>query len=134
MKPYDYLFNSQNHTSFKNIQLANGYISKTTLFFELENIFVEIEAKGHIIFKDNNDSIILSTDVESPDSGKGVYTEVFCKVENKTIFLRFPQYVWIDNYPHCDGEHDRWDTKIIGYNELRYNLDTKDFSVEPVDK
>lgn len=40
------------------------------------------------------------------------------------IKLEFPIYKWIDHYPHCDGEHDRWEQQIIGYRELALDLAT----------
>ena len=30
------------------------------------------------------------------------------------ILFKLPDYQWIDHYPNCDGESDRWNTRIIG--------------------
>ena len=123
MRNYDKQFNSQQEKELK-IELANGYISTTKILFEAEKIVVKIDAKGVIDFLDFEDQVIASIDIPQQTGGKEVYTEVLCGVEDSCILLKFPIVEWIDNYPHCDGEHDRWDSKIIGYHKLVFDLKT----------
>jgi len=116
-------------TYYREIPIANGYISTTKIYCELEEIYLVVEAKGHIDFLDKNEQLITSFEVEKPDNGKGVYTEIHCKVEDGTLYTRFPIYSWYDNYPNCDGEYDRWDSITIGYYRVGYNLETKEVSM-----
>jgi len=83
LKTYDKLFNSAEHKE-KKYQLASGYISTTTVFFEEENITAKIEAKGDIAF--------------------------------------------------FDGEHDRWDSRTIGWHKLTFDVKTKEYTVEAYDE
>ena len=53
--------------------------------------------------------------------GRGKYLSLYCRADEKNIFLDFPVYEWIDNYPHCDGEYDRWDTKELDINTLTFD-------------
>lgn len=127
MKDYDKVFNSEENIGIKSFQLATGYISSTTILFEKEKIVAKIEAKGHIDYFDCEDTLIASFDVPSQTGGKETYNEVLCETEENTIVLKFPIVEWIDNYPNCDGEHDRWDAQTIGYNTLKFNYKTKEY-------
>ncbi len=118
----DIIFNSEKDVNLKMYQIASGYISQTKIFFEKENVLAVIEAKGTVEFYGTDEKLIASGKVPPVVSGKEVYEEVGCQTENNMIKLQFPIYEWIDNYPHCDGEHDRWDTKIIGYHTLTLDL------------
>ena len=109
-------------------QIASGYISETAIHFEKEGIIALVQASGHVDYYDLNDELLASADAPSVDSGREVYEEVSCEVVGNTIIIGFPIVKWIDNYPNCDGEHDRWDSVIIGYNTV--NFDISDNTVE----
>lgn len=117
-------FNSEKDSENTLYQLASGYISQTTILFEKEHVVAVIDAKGSVEFYNTDDVLIASGSVPVKDSGKGLYMDVTCRSENDRIELRFPIYEWIDNYPNCDGEHDRWDTRIVGYHTLALDLTT----------
>lgn len=117
-------FNSEKDSENTLYQLASGYISQTTILFEKEHVVAVIDAKGSVEFYNTDDVLIASGSVPVKDSGKGLYMDVTCRSENDRIELRFPIYEWIDNYPNCDGEHDRWDTRIVGYHTLVLDLTT----------
>lgn len=129
MKVYDKIFNSGENIGFKSFQLANGYISFTEILFEKEKIVARIEAKGHIEFFDCENIQLASFDIPVQTGGKETYNEVLCRTEENVIVLKLPIVEWVDNYPNCDGEYDRWDTKTIGYNILKYNLETKEITL-----
>lgn len=119
----DIIFDSEKSTE-KMYQLASGYISQTTILFEKENIIAVIQAKGSVEFYSMDDKLIAAGSVPAVENGKGVYEDIRCQAESGLIRLRFPIYEWIDNYPNCDGEHDRWDTRIVGYHTLTLELST----------
>ena len=133
MKVYDKIFKST-ETKEEKYQLASGYISTTTVFFEEENIVAKIEAKGEVIFFDGDDAELAAVQMPEQSGGREVYEDVICSVEAGKIMLKFPIVKWIDNYPHCDGEHDRWDSQIIGWHILRFDTKTKDITVENHEK
>lgn len=113
----DIVFNSEKGKS--SFQIASGYISVTTVLFEKEDIVAVIDAKGAVEFYNINDELLAAGEVSAVESGRQVYEEVCCEADENAIIIRFPIVKWIDNYPHCDGEHDRWDSKIIGYHTLK---------------
>ena len=131
MTNYDKIFNSKSEKSSK-LQLANGYISTTNILFEEEKIVVKIDADGTVGFLDLEDKVIASISIPEQTGGKQVYTELMCSVEADFILLKFPIVEWIDNYPHCDGEYDRWDSKIIGYHNLDFDLKTNQIILKVV--
>lgn len=105
-------------------QLASGYISTTTILFEKENIVAVVEAEGNAEFYDMSDNLIASAKAPEVDNGKGKYVEIGLDAGSGFVQLKFPIYEWIDNYPNCDGEHDRWDTRIVGFNPMTLDLST----------
>lgn len=124
-KKIDKVFLSGNGVK-KTFQLASGYISQTTIHFENENIIAVIQAAGSVEFFDRDDTLIAAGSVSPDDSGRKVYEDVICQVKDDVLILQFPIYEWLDNYPHCDGEHDRWDTRIIGFHALNLDLQTRE--------
>lgn len=129
MKNFENVYNSFNNTDFIKFQLANGYISNTEILFEVEKIIVNIDAKGNAEFFNLTGELLKSVEIQKQTGGKEVYTEILCDVENSAIVLKFPIVEWIDNYPNCDGEYDRWDSKVIGYTTLTYNIETQEVTV-----
>ncbi len=117
------IFNSDNYPNGEIVNLASGYVSLTKIEFINENITVNIEAKtGDVEFYDSEAKKCFSAKIEIPSSGDEKFSEVKCVVEGEKIKLGFPQYTYKDNYPHCDGEHDRWTKTISGFNFLCYNF------------
>lgn len=105
------------------INLACGHISLNEIEFINEKVIVNIEAKtGEIELFDFKSNKLLSTKVKTPLSGDEKFSEVKCIVEGEQIKLGFPQYTYKDNYPHCDGEHDRWTKTISSFDFLCHNI------------
>lgn len=52
------------------------------------------------------------------------YGDVECGVVEGNICFRMPVYDWDDYYPHCDGESDRWNRKIIKWFRVVFDCDT----------
>lgn len=116
-------FDSEKYPQGQEIGLACGYISMNEITFLREKCMVTLEAKtGEVAFYDREGRQLLTTAVELPACGDEKYSEVRCQVEGDVIRLGFPQYRFKDNYPNCDGEHDRWTKYISGYTYLRYDL------------
>ncbi len=119
MTKADIIFNSEHGE--KTFQIASGHISETTVLFEKEGISALIHAKGYVEFYNVDGELLASGNLPEVESGKQVYEEVRCSADGNLITLSFPIYTWIDHYPNCDGEHDRWSTKTIGYNTVTFD-------------
>lgn len=120
---HEVTFHSDNYPNGQMIELACGYISLTKIRFVNENITVAVEAKtGEVDFYDSEAKKCLSTKIEVPLSGDEKFSEVKCIVDGQQIKLGFPQYTYEDNYPYCDGEHDRWTKTISGFHFLCYDF------------
>lgn len=120
---YDVIFDSALHPDGEMVTLASGYISLTKIGFVKEQITVAVEAKtGAVDFYDEEDKKLLSAKIETPAAGDEKFSEVKCMAESGIINLGFPRYTYKDNYPHCDGEHDRWTKTVAGYTFLSYDM------------
>lgn len=125
----DYIINLSENTT-KEIQIASGYISVTNILLENENIALEISANGTIVFYPPDDAKPIKAELPDSDGGREVYENVVIRKEDDNIIVSFPVYQWIDNYPNCDGEHDRWDTVTIGYHDVVYDLSNSTVSIK----
>lgn len=120
-KKFDIVFNSEKDNG-KSFQIANGHISQTSILFEIEKIIAVVDAEGIASFRDMDDCCLSTCYVDREESGKAVYESVVLKADGDVITISFPVCEWIDNYPNCDGEHDRWDSRIIDYLDIRFDI------------
>ena len=127
-KNFDIVFNSEKDNG-KTFQIANGYISQTKVLFENEKLIAVIDAKGAVSVIDMDDCSLGAFYVVREESGKAVYESVVLKVDDDVITISFPVCEWIDNYPNCDGEHDRWDSRIIDYIDVRFDIKEQNFII-----
>lgn len=114
----DIVYNSETARGTATHQLASGYISQTVILFEKEAVTAVVQAEGSVEFFGGDGALIAAGQAPAVVSGKECYTDIGCQVKDGRICLLFPVYKWIDNYPHCDGEHDRWDTRIVDWHPL----------------
>ncbi len=119
----DIVYNSENGS--QKYQIASGYISETVILFKKEEIAIRVFAEGRVDFLDLDGNPLAVGKVEAQTGGREVYEELVCEADEKTLTLKFPIVKWIDNYPNCDGENDRWDSVIIGYNTLIFDRENK---------
>ncbi len=117
---YDFIFDSTNGETKFN--LATGHISTTSIYLKNEKLYLVIDANGSYHIFDESGNEKHNGKVIPQDNGRQLFEEIFCSSNNKLLTIKFPIYEWIDNYPHCDGEHDRWDTKIIDFNTVTIEL------------
>ena len=118
---YDFVFNSSNVLGEKDYEFKREHYDSPVftlcIFFEKENVCLKVDADGNTIFSDVN-GIELYRDKAD---GKGrFFSEVYCKVRDGVISVRFPVQEIVDHYPNCDGEYDRYsyitkDNIIIDY-------------------
>ena len=116
----------------ENCHLACGFITRTDILFKEENIAAVIECTGEIEFRRPDDmrNTIAAVTVPKQEGGREIYMDVTCSVEDGQIVLKMPIYSWIDHYPNCDGESDRWDAETIGYHTVRFCVATEEVNVD----
>ena len=120
---YDKLYEGQGKKTFT---LACGMISTTSIYFKDAALLVKVEAEGEVFFYDATGELQASCTLERQDRR---YNEVICEIKDGKVLLEFTIYKYVDNYPHCDGEHDRWDEIRIGALPVCYDLEQKTATV-----
>lgn len=101
------------------------------IYFVQEGIVALIVQEAHRVdFYQSDDTYLASQEIPAVKEGRHAYLNVVCGVEGDRITMKFPIYWWYDNYPHCDGEYDRWDTKTVGYHVVTFRLSDHSVSVE----
>ena len=109
-------------------QIPSGYISEMSILFEKENVIAQVQAKGQAAFYDLDGQLLASGEVPAA-GGREVYEELCCQVEEGKLALLFPVYQWIDTYPNCDGENDRWIARKVGAHTLTFDTEKKTVTV-----
>lgn len=104
-----------------------GYVEDTEVYFKNEKIYLIVENTGNIVFISENGKQLAKTLV-LPDTKNGKHDDAYCKVIDGKIYVYLPIVDYEDNYPHCDGEYDRWSVVHIGYICIAFN--TVDSSLE----
>ena len=110
-----YLDSSRLESGYIRFGIACGYDFTTEVHFIHENILAVITAAGEVAFYDSDNQLLEKTTVAPDGDGRGCYQDVCCKAEQGKILVQFPIYSWVDHYPDCDGESDRWSARIIDY-------------------
>ena len=84
---------------------------------------VVVSCEGAAVFYGSD-----GNEIARVDKGDGCFKEARLSWESGRVSVEFGQIHYIDNYPNCDGEHDRWDEvrKVL----RRVTLDLGDCSVE----
>ena len=128
-------YNSNERTDYlkMNAPYYNA-IESTKITFGVEEIVATIDSLGHIEFFDMEENSLGYVDfpVSKDPSEKGhtaQYGDAQCCANGSEIRFQLPVYGWEDNYPHCDGESDRWDRYIARWFEVIFDCNTKQISV-----
>ena len=103
---YDKLYEG---TGKRTFPLACGVISTTRIYFKEVDVLVKVEAEGELFFYNTEGQLLATCSLERQERR---YNEVNCMVKDGEIVLAFTLYAYVDNYPHCDGEYDRWDCAL----------------------
>jgi len=118
---YDHIITSSEGLKQERFSLSCGFYDTTYFLFRQINLRVNIHCKGEVSFYTEEGIALHTVEAKPMDSGRGCYMDVLITATDDTLIFQLPEYEWIDHYPHCDGESDRWDTRIIGIrDEIRY--------------
>ena len=108
---YDHIFDSSTAFYGKKYTLDTDHQRPTIVFFEKEGVVLSADANGNAVFSNTDGDILYRGKADGPNP---FFDRIHCSVVGCTVHVLFPIVKWIDNYPHCDGEHDRWDEIIVG--------------------
>lgn len=114
---YDHIIKSAEELKDACFHLSCGFYETTTFLFEKANFAVFIHNKGTFTFYTVDGQKIETVKAKPMESGRGCYMDVLITTTEEGVHFKLPDYQWIDHYPHCDGESDRWSTRIIGTND-----------------
>jgi len=114
-------FNSFDISGLYTLPNFYGHVEDTEVFFPDEKIYMVVNKNGNIAFEDENRNELAKI-VVTPDTKNNMHDNVYCKAESGKIKVWLPIVEYIDNYPHCDGEYDRWDVKYIAYDYIVFDV------------
>ena len=111
---YDHTIRQSQVLDNAQFHLSCGFYETTAFFFEKANFAVVIHCRGEFTFYTPAGEKLGSVKAKPMTSGRGCYMDVQITTDGDQVIFRLPEYDWIDHYPDCDGESDRWDARIIG--------------------
>lgn len=109
---YDFVFDSEKKLwgrSHEEVEFDGETKPEVSILFEREGIVLRADQKGNAVFRDLEGSVIHEDRAESG----GYFSRVHVRVHEGRAVAEFPVTKWIDHYPHCDGEYDRWSEVIL---------------------
>ena len=117
---YDYTFNNSSAWYETEYQIDCENNKPVIVYFERENILLHASADGCAIFFDTDGNELFR---DQADGKQRRFSKIYCCVRENKIIVNFPIIKWVDNYPHCDGEYDRWDEIIVEKIAITYTVD-----------
>ncbi|MBQ8860823.1 MAG: hypothetical protein IJ015_05770 [Ruminococcus sp.] len=106
---YNHILDSSNSAYESKFEIDYKNDKALTILFEKENIVLTADSHGNATFENTDGTKILSGKAEC----SRIFSEIYCKVQDNVITVRFPVMKTIDHYPNCDGEYDRYSEVIV---------------------
>ena len=110
-----YLTTQKQEDGYIQFNIHYGTFGHTEVIFIHEGVRMVVDSNVTVDFYDSEKNLLASVTETPPTEGRRRYLDISCKVEGDKIYFRFPYYDWVDHYPYCDGENDRWDAYVTGY-------------------
>lgn len=109
---FDYVFDSEQvrwGSCEEKLELDIEKKPQVSVLFEKEGVILHADCHGNTVFRDTDGNEVY---VEAVDTER-LFWNIYVSVDEGKICVRFPATKWIDYYPNCDGEHDRWSEVIV---------------------
>ena len=106
---YDYIYDSEKQVYEAEVSINRETEPDLKVLFEKENIILHADRHGNATFYDVAGNEIHKGKAESEIS----FNKIYVCIKEEKISVRFPIIEWIDHYPNCDGEYDRWSERIV---------------------
>lgn len=111
----DHIFDSSAQVYETTYAIQRETDTPMTIFFPQEQIVLQADAQGNAVFFHADGTEIRK---EKLDGNGRFFSRIVCRVNAQTIFAKFITSKWVDHYPHCDGEHDRWSEIFVDQIEI----------------
>lgn len=82
---------------------------KMSVLFENEGVVLTADKDGNYAIESKDGTAVSSGKAQSDRR----FMFIYCSIKDNAISVRFPVTETVDHYPNCDGEYDRYSTKII---------------------
>ncbi|MBQ8000828.1 MAG: hypothetical protein IJ298_06350 [Ruminococcus sp.] len=92
-----------------SIKIGNEILRKTSF----EGCTIIVSNEGEVVIYDTDDSIALHT-----EKTEKCFKEIRFIWEEDSIRVQFGHTHYVDHYPNCDGEHDRWSETWVSEYEV----------------
>jgi len=109
---YDYVFDSEKPmwgSLDERVEIDSEAKPQVSILFEKEGVVLHADCHGNSFFCDIDGNVIHEDKAEA----NSLFSSVRVCVGEDKIIAKFPVTKWIDHYPNCDGEYDRWSEVIV---------------------
>lgn len=106
---YDYILDSSISGNETKFDIDREKAESITVLFENEGVVLTADIYGNYTFANPDGTVISKGKAESDRC----FMFIYCSVKDNVINVRFPITETVDHYPNCDGEYDRYSTKIV---------------------
>ncbi len=105
---YDFIYDTNTSGCEHEYELKRDGV--VTILLEKENLVLEVCSQGDITLCDIDGKSIATKKVEPQKYPDRNFNSVLVKFFDSKVELNMLINKTVDNYPHCDGEYDRWST------------------------
>lgn len=106
---YDHIFDSSASVYETKCEFDRNKAEEITVLFEKEGVMLTADIYGNYTFESTDGTVVKNGKAESDRC----FMFIYCSVKDNVINVRFPITETVDHYPNCDGEYDRYSTKIV---------------------
>ena len=116
---YDYIYDSTRQIYEEKLEFEGETKPSVTVLFSEEGVVLQADNNGNAIFFDLEGYELYKARAEY--EGKA-FRWIYFHVSKNTLSVSFTVTKLVDNYPHCDGEYDRWDEIVVKKIPITYTL------------
>ena len=109
---YDLIFDSEEKICGRRreeVEFDGETKPAASILFDREGIVLHADRNGNVTFCDLDGNVVHRGKAESTKP----FSRVRVRVHEGCAVAEFLATKWIDHYPHCDGEYDRWSEVIV---------------------
>lgn len=105
---YDYIYDTSTQNTEQEYELNREGDCLAKILLKEQNFALEINSQGKVVLYDIDGKVIDTKKIKSEKYPDKKFSDVIIKISNDKIQLNMLMKKYVDHYPHCDGEYDRW--------------------------
>ena len=117
---YDYIYDSAVQVYEEKLEFDCETKPSVTVLFSKEGVILQADNNGNSVFFDSEGNELFKARAEYEEKSR--FSWICFHSGKNVITVNFTVTKLVDNYPHCDGEYDRWDEIVVKKIPITYTV------------